>query len=228
MEWRPRGAAGDAAACGATNGGDCALSTRECVDALDGVGRQDGDMTSTSSKPSSRAAIVTGLFPDRASAEHASRVAFDLGYASEDLTVVMSDRTREEEFAGDAASGPLDQDTREHAEAAARGSKLGGPAGGTAATIGTAAAAAGVALLIPGIVAAGPVVAALVAAGAAGVAGGLAGALADWGVPAERIEEYEADIRRGGILLGLEPASADHARTLERAWRAAGGRLVHR
>ena len=57
-------------------------------------------------------------------------------------------------------------------------------------------------------------------------AGGLIGALTQWGVPKSRVEEYEAAVRRGGILLGVKTKSQDDAAQVVRAWREAGGELV--
>ena len=79
-------------------------------------------------------------------------------------------------------------------------------------------------MLIPGLVFAGPIAIALTAAGAVGVAGGLIGALKDWGIPQERVREYETAVRDGAILLGVKARSAEDAQRLEREWRAEGGR----
>ena len=103
-------------------------------------------------------------------------------------------------------------------------SELGGPTGGTAATIGTAIAAAGAAALVPGLIVAGPVVIALAAAAAVGVTGGLVGALTNWGIPKGRVEQYEQAIRDGNILVGVEARSEEDARELQREWAAAGGK----
>jgi hypothetical protein len=69
---------------------------------------------------------------------------------------------------------------------------------------------------------AGPVAAAVTAAGAVALAGGLMSAVANWGIPKERIEEFEAGIRDGGILLGVTPRTAEEATEIERLWQACG------
>jgi hypothetical protein len=75
--------------------------------------------------------------------------------------------------------------------------------------------------------AAGPIAVALTAAGAAGVAGGLIAALADWGVPEERVRAYESDIRKGAILILVRAGSGADAKAIADDWRRLGGRDIH-
>jgi hypothetical protein len=86
----------------------------------------------------------------------------------------------------------------------------------------------GTSLVLPGLglVIAGPIAAALAGAGAGGAAGGLVGALIGWGIPEERIAEYESGIREGAILMGVRPRNADDALHFEHAWRDANGELI--
>ena len=93
--------------------------------------------------------------------------------------------------------------------------------------IAPAIAAVGTVMLLPGLIFAGPIAVALAAAGTVGVAGGLLGALTNWGIPKSRVEEYEAHIREGGVLIGVKPRSEDDARYLRKEWIAAGGTSVH-
>jgi hypothetical protein len=79
-------------------------------------------------------------------------------------------------------------------------------------------------VLVPGLVFAGPIAIALTAAGAVGIAGGLIGALKDWGIPQERMRDYETAVRGGAILIGVKARSAEDAQRLEQEWRAQGGR----
>ena len=74
---------------------------------------------------------------------------------------------------------------------------------------------------------AGPIAVALAGAGAAGLAAGLIGALADWGVPEERVRQYEAGMHDGGILVGVKTRSAEDARRIEQEWKALGGTHVY-
>lgn len=172
--------------------------------------------------------IVTALFGDRDSAESGYRSAGNLGYEKSDVTLVMSDETRQRYFPD---AGQLDTEmgnrANEGAGKTAEGSKLGGPLGATLGTLAPVVAAVGTVLLIPGVILVGPVAIALAAAGAVGLVVGLVGALANWGIPADRAEQYEADIRKGGILMGVKTTNAKDASNLEQQWRASGGRMVH-
>ncbi len=172
--------------------------------------------------------MVTAVFNDRDSAERGYRAASKLGYEKSKVTLVMSDEIRKRYFPDEGQPDTeLANRANQGAGKTAEGSQLGGPIGGTVGTIVPAVAAVGTVLLIPGLIFAGPVAIALAAAGAVGVVGGIMGALANWGIPTERAEEYEADIRKGGILMGVKAHNAEDASRLEQEWRTNGGQLVH-
>ena len=166
---------------------------------------------------------VTGLFMDDTAAERAFAACVERGYQVGEINVLMSDDTRRRLVADDSAI------TSTMAEKKAEGGELGGPTGGRAALLITVFAAVGTALALPalGLVMAGPIAAALVGAGAAGLAAGLVGALSDWGLPDDRVREYEAGIQKGGILIGVAPRSRDDAGLIESEWKALGGRHVY-
>jgi hypothetical protein len=149
--------------------------------------------------------LVTGLFKSRVAAESAVDSIIKRGYTRDDISVLMSDATKTKEFA---------VETRTHAaDGAGIGAGIGGAAGAVLAAI-TATAAA---ITLPGIglVIAGPIVAALAGAGAGGAAGGLIGALVGAGIPEHRAKVYDAGLRGGGILLGVEAKSEEDADKLE-------------
>lgn len=167
--------------------------------------------------------FVTALFRSPDAAERAYRAAVALGYEDKDINVVVSDETRER-LLSDAKHPNLQSNAAESAEKPVKGADLGGPTGGAFGTIAPIIAAVGTAVLVPGLVFAGPIAIALTAAGAVGVAGGLIGALKDWGVPQDRVREYEAAVRDGSILLGAKAGSAEEAQRLEQQWHQEGGR----
>jgi hypothetical protein len=74
---------------------------------------------------------------------------------------------------------------------------------------------------------AGPVAIALAASAATGVAIGLMGVLMNWGIPDSRVEKYEAELRAGGILLGVKAHSDADALQIRQRWQASGGEHVH-
>ena len=173
------------------------------------------------------AAILTAVFKDAAGVERAYHATLARGYAPGDINLVMSEETRRRHFNADQVATDLaDKATTSTEKKHPSGQELGGPAGGTAATLAPALAAAGAAALLPGLILAGPIAVALVAAGAVAVAGGVAGALTNWGVPKTRVAEYESHIRQGGILIGVKPRSEEDARALRQEWQSAGGTLV--
>ena len=173
------------------------------------------------------AAIVTALFKSAAGVERAYNTALARGYSRDDINLVLSEQTRRKYFNVDQVETDLAHKAAESTEkkqpAAA---KVAGPAGGTAATIAPALAAAGSAALLPGLILAGPVAVALAAGGAVAIAGGLVGALTNWGIPKGRVEEYEAEIRQGGVLVGVQARNDADTAYLQNEWQAAGGVLV--
>jgi hypothetical protein len=166
---------------------------------------------------------VTALFRSPDAAERAYRTALELGYKDEDINVISSDATRDRLLA-DARHPNLSSNAAESKDQPTKGADLGGPTGGTFGTIAPVLAAVGTAVLVPGLVFAGPIAIALTAAGAVGLAGGLIGALKDWGIPQDRVNEYEAAVRDGAILVGVKARSDEDAQRLEQKWRAEGGR----
>jgi hypothetical protein len=173
--------------------------------------------------------MVTGLFTNKESAERGYRSAIRLGYDNSDINVLMSEETRNRYFSSghDTQTDLSSNATKDPAEDGISADDLGGPMGGTIGTIAPAFAGLGALLLVPifGVFAAGPI--ALTAAGAVGLVGALMGALAKWGIPAGRIEEYEQGIRAGGILMGAKPRCDVDASNLVQEWQASGGELVH-
>lgn len=167
--------------------------------------------------------IVTGLFHDRDSAESAYQTVAERGYHRDDVNLVMSDATRLRHFP-DHGELVTELGTR-----AAEGAGIGGAIGGTLGAIAAAIAAVGTTLVLPGLglVIAGPLAAAIAGAGAGTVTGGLVGALIGWGIPEERVKHYEAGIRDGGILLGVNTRNEDDARHFEQQWKAKNGEHVY-
>lgn len=173
--------------------------------------------------------ILTGLFRDRDSAEQAYQNVLDRGYGNDDINLVMSDDARRRHFGDDDASVASGRPT-ELGNKAAKGAGIGAGVGGALGALAAAVAAVGTSIALPGLglVIAGPVAAALAGAGAGGAAGGLLGALIGWGIPEERIKEYESGIREGGILMGVRPRNEDDAVHIEERWRAARGESIFR
>lgn len=154
---------------------------------------------------SNKATLVTGLFKSRAAAEAAVDALIKRGYTHNDVSVLMSDATKSKEFA---------VQTKSHA---ADGAGIGGAVGGTIGAVLAAIVAVGTSIAIPGLglVVAGPIAAALAGAGAGAATGGMIGALIGAGIPEYRAKVYDAGIRGGGILLGVEAKGDEDGSALE-------------
>ncbi len=98
--------------------------------------------------------MVTGLFPDRSSAERAYESITSRGYEKDDINLVMSDKTRKIHFSDSSHA------ETELGNKAAEGAGVGGAIGGTLGAIAAAVAAVGTSLAIPGLglVIAGPAI----------------------------------------------------------------------
>jgi hypothetical protein len=160
--------------------------------------------------------LITGVFTSRSRAEQAVDELMRAGFASEDVSLLMSESTRGREFAVKTST--------KAPEGAATGATIGGVLGAVAAGL----AAVGT-ITVPGLalVAAGPVVAALAGLGAGAAAGGLTGGLIGLGVPEHEAKFYAKEIEKGGILVGVY-AHKDRVEAARDILNAAGADKVTR
>src|SRR5215470_3358737 len=163
-----------------------------------------------------KAKLVTGLFKSKTAAEAGVDALLKHGFTRDDISVLMSDATRTKEFG---------LQTRSHA---ADGLGIGGAVGGAVGAVIAAIAAVGSTLFLPGLnlVIAGPIAAALAGAGAGGATGGLIGALIGAGIPEYRAKVYEAGIKGGGILIGVESPTDEDVDRLEQLLSDLGAQHV--
>ena len=167
--------------------------------------------------------LMTGLFPDRESAELGYNTLTDRGYSKDDVNVVMSEDTKKRHFAAAGTETEL-------GSKAAEGAGVGGAIGGTIGAIAAAIAAVGTSIALPGLglVIAGPLAAAIAGAGAGAATGGIVGALVGWNIPEEHVKKYDEGIRKGGILMGVRPRNDEDAAYLENAWKTNRANDVYR
>jgi hypothetical protein len=160
--------------------------------------------------------FVTGLFKTRVAAEAAVDAIIKRGYTRDDISVLMSDATKDKEFA---------VQTRSHA---ADGLGIGGAIGGTVGAVLATIVAVATPILIPGlgVLVAGPIAAALAGAGAGGATGGLIGLLIGTGIPEHRAKVYDTGVRGGGILLGVQAKDGDEVDKLETLLEDIGAEYV--
>ncbi len=180
-------------------------------------------MAETTGATTGRSRTVTGLFRDRDSAERVYNSLRTRGYSDEDVSLMMSDDTRKKHFSDD--DNKTEFDTKAW-EGAGKGAAIGGAVGATLAAI----AAIGTSVALPGIglLVAGPLAAAIAGAGAGGLTGGIVGALIGSGIPEDRAKEYEAGVKEGGILMGVNARNDEDAEYFENDWRTNRGENVYR
>ena len=169
--------------------------------------------------------VVTAVFPDRESAERAYASAVSRGYGENDISMVMSEDTRNKHFQKGDERIELDRGNK-----AGKGAATGGAIGGTLGAAAGAIAAIGYSLVIPGLglIVAGPLAAGLAGAGAGAAAGSLVGALAGVGVPEDKVKVYEERVKKGDILLGVHPRNVEDVDYLENEWRSYRGEDIYR
>lgn len=166
--------------------------------------------------------MMTGVFPDRESAEKGYDTVSERGYTKDDISLIMSDKTREKYYSGYVKETVLGTKA---AEGAGKGSAIGGTIGAVAGVI----AAIGTSLVIPGLglVIAGPLAAGIAGAGAGSITGGIIGALVGAGIPEARSRIYESAIKKGHIVLGVHPRTKEDAEHIEKSWRVNNAQEVY-
>jgi uncharacterized protein YjbJ (UPF0337 family) len=191
----------------------------------DAIGGTTGSSGSRSTW--NREHLVTGLYDSPESAGKAYRdLTTRHGYKSDDISVVMSDKTRKQHF-GNVTAG---QEFEGGGSKAAEGAGIGGGIGiGVGAAVGALVAAA-TAIAIPGIglVVAGPIAGAIAGAGAGAATGTIVGALIGAGIPEDRAADYERGLKEGGIVLGTRARDESHATELEKDFTSYGARNILR
>lgn len=164
---------------------------------------------------------VIGIFRSRAAADDCFRALLRRGYLSCDINFMMTDRTRNEQYAvrqAETESVAIDEfgGTAFTARDGHPGSEAGSKAVegiGVGGTIGTAVgatlaaiAAVGTTLVVPGLnlIIAGPIVAALAGGGAGALTGGLVGGLVGLGIPEQNAVIYNRALQEGGLVMSVE------------------------
>lgn len=157
--------------------------------------------------------LMTGLFPDRESAEMGYKALLQRGYTKDEIKVAMSEHTKRRYFA--SSGGQMKLSMKAVEKVGARGA-----IGGTVDAIVAALSAVSTTIALPGLglVIASPL--ALVAGNGAGPAtNGGASPLAGWSFSEDRAKRYTEGIRVGSILMGVWPRSDEDAAHLENEWR---------
>jgi len=159
---------------------------------------------------------LVGLFHTREAAEEAYEDLREAGYTRDEINVIMSNETRDRYYPSDVDPERRSDVGNKAMEGMGTGASIGGIVGGIAGAI----FALGSNLVIPGLglVIAGPIAGALAGLGAGGLTGGIVGALIGAGVPEDKAEHIDREVKSGKIMLSVKPHSFDDAVRFARKW----------
>ena len=156
---------------------------------------------------------VTGIFDNQVTADRAVSSLLDEGFGKDDISLIMSDKTRDKLFSS----------TDDEANRVAKGGIVGAALGGAIGAFIVGLTTIGV-ILLPGgtLLAVGPMIAALAGAGAGGAIGGLSGALMNAGFAADDANRYEEEIKRGKAIVIVHVTNDDQATVAKAALSVSG------
>lgn len=148
--------------------------------------------------------VITSTFKTREAAEVALRRLENMGINDSQVSVIVSENTRETAF-------NFKRDNKSD-EGIAYGGVTGGLVG---AVLGALLTAGAVAIPAAGIVISGWLVAGAAGAGAGALTGGFLGGLIGTAIPEYEAKLYEGAIKDGGILLAVRAENAEQAKMVK-------------
>lgn len=148
--------------------------------------------------------VITSTFKTRDAAEIALRRLETIGIKDSQVSVIVSENTRETAF-------NLKRDNKSD-EGIAYGGVAGGLVGAVAAGLLSAGA---VAIPAAGLVISGWLVASAAGAGAGALTGGMLGGLIGTAIPEYEAKLYEGAVKDGAILLAVRAEDADQAKNVK-------------
>jgi hypothetical protein len=166
----------------------------------------------TNKKENIMSKTITAVFDTRSAADSALRKLEQAGFTKDQVAMLISEETRGRHF------------SVEESNKAEEGATVGATVGGLVGALSLALVSAG-GILVPGlnIVVSGALLGALAGLGAGVAAGGLVGALVGLGIPEHEAKLYEAEVRKGAILIAVEARDdlrADKVRIILKEARA--------
>src|SRR6185503_19979780 len=156
------------------------------------------------------------IFPSRSEAEIAVNQLTAAGFSSQDVSVLMADKSGTRDFA-------TEKNTKAP-EGTTTGAGVGGTVGGAIGLLASIGAIA-----IPGVaplIGAGPIMATLAGVGVGGTVGGVIGTLVGMGIPEYEAKRYEGRVKDGGILVSVHCDSSDEVSRAKDILKQAGGEDV--
>lgn len=159
---------------------------------------------------------VAGIFDNTIAADRAVSSLMDEGFHKDDISLIMSDKTRDTLFSS----------TDDEANRVAKGGIVGAALGGSFGAILAGLTTVGI-IVLPGgsLLAAGPIIAALYGAGAGGAIGGLSGALISAGFAADEANRYEEEIKNGKAVVIVHAGDEDRAVVAEAVLSTSGATI---
>jgi hypothetical protein len=159
--------------------------------------------------------LLTSLFKNPRTAERIYDDLLAQGYKQDDITLVMSEDTRNDYFPDNTTATASDLGNKT-LEGLGVGAAIGGSVGALAAAI----AAMGTSLVIPGLglIVAGSLAASFAGAGAGAAAGGLIGALVGSETPSDQVKLLEEGLKKGGVVIAIKARSDEDRERLHEEW----------
>jgi len=160
---------------------------------------------------------VTGIFDSSIAADRAVSSLLDEGFSKDDISIIMSDKTRSTLFSS------TDDEANRVAKSGVIGASLGGAFGAILAGL---TAVGAIAVTGGSVLAAGPVVAAFAGAGVGGTVGGLSAALVSAGFAADDANRYEDEIKAGKAVVIVQAADDKKAAIARSALSTSGAAIA--
>jgi hypothetical protein len=146
-------------------------------------------------------------------AEQAYKDALDSGYDKSDITVFLTDTTRDKYF-------PTKDTNSDNIVDAIEEPKVGAAVGGVMGALLGGIIAVGTTVTLPGfgVVISGPLLGLIAGSGAGAVAGDMVASLNAGGFPKDIASKYEAGIKAGNVLIGINTNSSGNYNMLSAKW----------
>jgi len=159
---------------------------------------------------------VAGIFDSDITADRAVSSLLDEGFSKDDISLIMSDKTRDNIFSS----------TDDEANRVAKGGIFGAALGGVLGALVAGLTTVGI-IVLPGgsLLAVGPIIAALYGAGAGGTIGGLSGALISAGFAADEANRFEEEIKHGKAIVIVHATDEKKAIIAEAALSVSGASI---
>jgi hypothetical protein len=159
---------------------------------------------------------VAGVFDSEITADRAVASLLDEGFSKDDISLLMSDKTRDRLFSS----------TDDEANRVAKGGIVGAALGGGLGALAAGLTAVGI-LVLPGgsLLAVGPIIAALSGAGAGAAIGGLSGALINAGFAADEANRFAKEISLGKAVVIVHAQNENRASIAESVLGSSGASM---